>query len=306
MKGFILAVFVALIPCFAQADDPVFFSKRMRETHIQSYTDEEQATIAQDLAVVRGVCFSNQKTHAKPIYLATAGGPGARKTTILERALASNSDFANCVYLDPDQRGLKFMLNTYVSRSLANIRLAEFEHYTDAQKAAYEKWRGASNWIALTLLEEAFAQKKDIAYGTTSTGGHMAEFFPKVKQAGYEIVLLLCYAPDDVRQKAVEYRNEEQKFFQSTPQDVISKGKAFPERMPVYFAHADTLYLYWSDDYSSPERVGAVLKDGVLQILDSTAYKSFVKKYEKDRETLSKEGKSIPSWAQLLDIYNKR
>src|SRR3990167_10483221 len=135
-----------------------------------------------------------------------------------------------------------------------------------AVKNAYEKWRGGPNFIALTLLEDAFLHKRNIAHGTTSTGEHNPKFLAKVKDAGYDITLLLCSCEDAFRKKAIQYRNEEQKFYQSSPEDALNKGKFFPQRMSAYFTYADTLYLFWSDDLSVRERLAAVFSGGSLKV----------------------------------------
>jgi len=257
----------------AQAEH-FFFSPEMRQIHLKGYSEEEKEAIEKDLSVVRSVCFSpvTEKKEKKILYLATAGGPGSRKTTILERFIKDHNLNSSVVYLDPDQRALKFMPHTYYSRSLCAFELAKFENYSLAVKNAYEKWRGASNYITLTLMEEAFAQQKSIAHGTTSTGDHITKFYPKLKEAGYEIVLLLCFADDDFRQKAVQYRNDEQKFYQSTPEDAVSKGKSFYQKIQNYFTYADTLYLFWSDDLQTNERLVAIVTEGKTEIHDSEAF----------------------------------
>lgn len=132
------------------------------------------------------------------------------------------------------------------------------------------------------------------------------QFLPAVKSAGYELILLLCSAEDDFKQNAVRYRNEEQKFYQSEPEEVISKIQAFPKRMTAYFMHADTLYLFWSDDLFSRERLAAVLQAGNLQVHDSEALSCFIDKFERDRALLSKEDDRIPAWNELIDLYCKR
>src|SRR3972149_10066678 len=151
----------------------------MIEAHLKDYNDEEKGAIEQDLQIVKSICLPeiDQKLdHKKPVYLATAGGPGARKTTILERFVKEHPYFAEGAYIDPDQRTLKFMAHTYYSRSLSALSIAEYPNYALATKAAYEKWRGGSNYIALTLLEEAFAQGRSIVHGCTSTGEHIPNF----------------------------------------------------------------------------------------------------------------------------------
>lgn len=152
----------------------VFFSPEMISTHLDGYTPEEKKAIEKDLKVVRDVCFntsSDQPEARKPVYIATAGGPGSRKTTILERFIRKQPSASHIIYIDPDHRALKFMAHTYYSQSLCAAVVAEQKSYGLSVKSAYQKWRAASNYIAFTLLEEAFAQGVDIAHGTTSTGG---------------------------------------------------------------------------------------------------------------------------------------
>ncbi len=285
--------------------EPLFFSPQMIANHLNDYSAEEKELIAQDLAVVRSLCLPSQPQQplSKPQYIATAGAPGSRKTTILERFLSQRPQTEHIAYIDPDQRALKFMVHTYLSQSLSARVVAEQPLYGNAVKAAYEKWRGGSNFIALTLLEEAFASRRSVAYGTTSTGEHTPKFLANVKAAGYEVTLLLCSCEDPFRQKAVQYRNEEQKFYQSTPEDALANGKLFPQRMAAYFAYADVLQLFWSDDLAHPERLAAELRDGKLNVIDPEAFRLFANKYEADRALLAREGQQLPSWDGLLFAY---
>ncbi len=291
-------------------EECLFFTPAMISTHLESYNEEEKAEIEKDLEVVRSICFSAEEVekdlNRKPLFLATAGGPGARKSTILERFMQNHAEFANAVYVDPDQRALKFMAHTYYAQSLNALHAAVTGNYLSVQRAAYEKWRPASNYIALTLLEEAFAKRDDVVYGTTSTGGHVPAFLKRVHDAGYDITLLLCSCEDSVRKAAVEYRNEQQRFYQSTPEDALVKGVFFPQRMSAYFENGDTLYIYWSDDLFSPERLGCVLQNGQIVVVDSEALECFVKKYESDRTVLQLEGKTLPTWDELLKTYQAR
>jgi hypothetical protein len=308
---FCLALAAAsLLSSFAKAEENyLFFSPQTIESYLQGYNEEEKVAIGKDLEVVRSVCLCNTSETKKveaPLYLATAGGPGARKSTILERFLRDHSLIANTTYIDPDQRALKFMSHTYYSQSLSSLVIGDYENYAMAVKSAYEKWRGASNFIAFTLLEESFLHKKNIAHGTTSTAEHTSKFLAKVKDAGYDVVLLLCSCEDAFRKRAIQYRNEEQKFYQSTPEDALIKGKLFPQRMPAYFTYADTLYLYWSDDLATQERLAAILQDGDLKVLDTQALNLFIQKFENDRELLKADGKHIPCWDELVTLYHNR
>lgn len=278
----------------------VFFTPEMVSSHLKGYSEQEVLLIEKDLKVVRSVCVDDTHNSDHRYYLATAGSPGSRKTTILEKFVAAHPEYQEGVYLDPDPRTLKFMVHTYYAQSLSPLAIASNESYDFVIKSAYEKWRGASNYIVLTLLEEAFAQGRSIVYGTTSTGGHIPSFFAKLKENDYEIILLLCSCPDDMRYKAVDYRNHEVRFFQSTPEDAVSKGKLFPQRMQAYFAAADQMYFYWSDSLDSKERLAGVWHHGKLEIHDKEAMQNFIDKYEEDRNTLAAEGKVIPSFSTFL------
>ncbi len=309
MHRILILTICCLFTILSAKESYVFLSSQQIAVHLSDYNEDELEAIEQDLNVVRSVCFPKQTTASdsseRPLYIATAGGPGARKSTILERHLERYALHDSIAYLDPDQRGLKFMVHTYYAQSLSAKATANYSDYLLARKAAYEKWRGASNYIALSLLEEAFAQQRNIAYGTTSTGDHTGIFLQKAKEAGYHIVLLLCSCEDAVRVQAVRYRNEEQKFYQSTPEDALKKGKLFPQRFQDYLSYADTLYLYWSDDLFQPERLAAILDQGKVEVLDAQALSCFIEKYEADRALLAAEGITLPSWNTLMRNYQE-
>lgn len=312
-----LSIISAVVLCFAahslagvnqsipRSDEYVLFSSDLINSYLSSYNDQERLEIAKDLAIVRDICAVQPSSGDQELfYLATAGGPGSRKSTILERFLNNHPEFSTGTYLDPDQRALRFMVHTYYNISLNALASAEDQDYANIRKRAYEKWRAASNYITNSLLEEAAKTKKPITHGTTATGEFIEPLFKKLKNRGYEITLLLCSCPDELRSQAVTYRNTMQKFFQSTPEDALQKGKAFPAKMLIYFSHADTLYLFWSDNLFQPERLAAVLKDGKLEVVDQNAFGLFVKKYENDRKVLSSEGKDTPQWDELISIYS--
>ncbi|MBX7067359.1 MAG: zeta toxin family protein [Parachlamydiales bacterium] len=295
MRTFVLACMACV---GLQAE--LFFTPQMISKHLETYTDSEIGLIEKDLAVVRSVCLDDTHNPQTRFYLATAGAPGARKTTILERFIAAHPEYQDGVYLDFDPRTLKFMVHTYYAQSLNSFAIAETKDYSQVIKKAYDKWRAASNYIVLTLFEEAAGLGRSIIFGTTSTGAHMPSFYAKLKENGYKIVLLLCSCPDSVRKEAVEYRNEVVRFYQSSPEDAVSKGKFFPQRFGAYFDYADLMYFYWSDDLFSPERLAAVWENGKLEIVDAEAMQRFADKYEADRAALALEGQMIPSFDSYL------
>lgn len=292
-------IVLACLACLGvQAE--LFFTPEMIAVHLKGYTDSEIGLLEKDLNVVRSICLEGTRNADTRFYLATAGGPGARKTTILEKFLSTHPEYQDGVYLDPDPRTLKYMVHTYYARSLNPLVISQADSYDQVIRNAYDKWRAGSNYIVLSLFEEAIAAGRSVIYGTTSTGAHLPVFFTKLKEKGYQIVLLLCSCSDDVRKKAIEYRNEVVRFYQSSPEDALVKGKFFPERMGAYFDHADLMYFYWSNDLFSPETLAATWKDGKLEVHDSEAMQRFVDKYEADRAALKEEGKMIPSFESLL------
>jgi len=272
----------------------LFFTPQMIAKHLETYTDKEVQLLEKDLTVVRSICLDDTHNTDARFYLATAGGPGARKTTILEKFVAAHPEYQDGVYLDPDPRTLRFMVHTYYAQSLSPLVISRTQNYDQTIKNAYDKWRAGSNYIVLSLLEEAVAEGRSIIYGTTSTGAHIPNFFAKLKENDYQIVLLLCSCPDALRQEAVKYRNDVVRFYQSSPEDAVAKGKFFPQRMEAYFTYADLMYFYWSDDLFSPERLAAVWCNGKLEVHDAQAMQCFTEKYEADRQVLAAEGQIIP------------
>lgn len=291
-----------------QAEEYFAFPAEKISTHLDSYDEKAREEIAKDLGVVSSVCRVKEaasKDH--PFYLATAGGPGSRKSTILERVIQQNPVYQAGVKLDPDWV-LKFMAHTYQAQSLNALKTGSNPNYLEILKAAYETWRGASNYITLTLIEEVLQKKADLIHGTTSTGPHVEELFQKLKKEGYHITLLLCYCEDDLRKEAIEYRAREQRTYQSTPEDALAKGKLFVEKLPLYFKYADTLYLYWSDDLLADETRAAIFDKGQMTVEEGCfcALDNFMEKFERDRSALQAEGKTIPSWDELTQSYRSR
>jgi hypothetical protein len=278
----------------------LFFTPQMIASHLKGYSAEELSLLQKDLKVVRSVCLEGTQNTLKRFYLATAGAPGARKTTIMERFLSAHPEYQQGVYLDPDPRTIKFMVHTYHAISLSPLAISYVNQYDQVIKNAYEKWRGGSNYIVLTLLEEAFAAGRSVVHGTTSTGSHIADFFAKLKENDYEIILLLCSCPDEVRYEAVDYRNCVVCFYQSSPEDAVAKGLLFPQKLAVYFTYADQLYFYWSDNLFSPEKLAGVWHDGHLEIHDSQAMQHFIDKYELDRMKLKEKEIILSSFDEVI------
>jgi hypothetical protein len=291
LRNVIYFIFIIsmLSPIFAKTEKPLVPGPVV-EGFLKSgdYTSEELNRIERDLAQIRDLSFFNLIPPAQEqrLYVATAGGPCASKTTILEAYLANNPAF---VYVDPDQRGLVFMNYTY-RQSLNNLAVSRNPSYPALLTASYNKWRGASNYIANKILNEAYAKGYSIAHGTTATSKFMGDFYQSLKTKGYKIVLLLCASSDQNRQEACEHRQKTQCFVQNDPKDTVEKGKMFFQNFPTYFKSADEIQLYWVNKFSDGwEQVGSFTQKVGLKVLHKNieklkeAYETFRQKNLADK-----------------------
>ena len=274
--------------------------------------DKVLALIEKDRVIIRDMCLDGRKpvTDGKPIYAATAGAPLAGKSTIFEQKLAQDPEFLdNAVKVDPDRWGLLFMPNLYHGYLMAAGAVAgkNTEDYKFAQQRAYNIARPASNFITLEIMNEAFDKRLDVLHGTTMTNPRFPKLLGDIKGEGYDIDLTVVSADDDTRAQAQGYRSDVQGFYQSTPEDVKSKGLDFPQRLKDYFAHADCLDLYWRDDYKGDAKKTASYVDGVKQVFDNVAHTQFVNKYIEDRALLKREqGVDLPYFSDAEEAYIKR
>jgi len=268
------------------------------QKHLDGYSPEEVTLIQADLKHIRALSFLTAKKVAgsKKQYVGTAGSPGAGKSTTLEIYMQDTLKGApGCVYVDPDQRALKFMSHTY-GQEFTSFAWSTKLTPQDLGQRAYTKWRGGSNYIANTLLNEAFEGGYDIAHGTTATAKQVDELYQKLRSAGYEITLLLCGAADESRVNSLEHRAKVQSFCQVDPGDIVKKGEMFPERFPVYFRYADTILVYWFDGVHTGSTLAATLHKGQEPVIhNAEAFKHFTAQYDKGRQ-----GKNLPSLEELM------
>lgn len=269
------------------------FERKFIESFLNGYSEEELKKIKKDLGIIETITFDTAQPATEiPVYLATAGGPGSAKTTTLEAFIAEQK-LEDYVYADPDQVALKNMNFTY-RKSLKNIDFALATSNHAALKQAYDKWRGASNYICHEMLQIAFGNndgsgpKYSVAHGTTSTSPHIESLYRKVKMLNYRIILLLCYSQDETRKLSVSRREKEQGFVQADPNEVISKGADFSKRFDVYFKYAEEIYFYWNDELTHGKLPAACAKmidisgDPILTILNEDNWIKFCKQYLED------------------------
>lgn len=268
-----------------------------------------------DRQIVQVLCADSRKPylapHDEPRHTATAGAPLAGKSTILDQTIAQSPErYAHSVLIDPDRYGMNLMAGTYHGYLMSAGMIANAPDYSYAQQRAYNIARPASNFITLELLNNAVEQQFDIVHGTTMTGGAIRSLMGSLKQKGYGIHLMLCGAEDSMRAEAQEYRARVQGYYQSTPEEVRSKGIAFPQKMADYFELADSLDIYWREDITANAIKAATYENGRRTILDQAAFISFTNKYEADRFILARpeNGQPIllPAFSSIEQSYGQR
>jgi len=244
---------------------------------------------------------------SKPIYIATAGGPGACKSTIINSILQNKfkgffPEFSNMVEVDPDQV-LSYMIHSYVYRKTHR----NYEKNPDDQKFfadLYNLYRGSSNFIANTVLNEAFKRGFNIAHGRTSTPLTIIELYKRLKSKDYILGLYLCGADDKIRYEAIMHRATKQASVQADLNDVVKKGEMFSKRFPIYFHYADFIGLFWTEHFQAGSVLAATYtkSEDKLVPCDEKAFDSFAHYYvplirdipesldEKERFVYTKEG----------------
>lgn len=302
---FLLSVIYLISPTL-QADSYFIYGQKSIEKLLEGYSKEEVELIKKDYKTIKDISLRNKEipSQRQPIYLGTAGPPGASKSTILETYLTVDDAYSNVVYIDPDLQALRFMVNTYLSLSFSHYAISQSDSYAQVQKNSYLYWRAGSNYIARSIFEVAYNKKYDIAHGTTSTHPRIVDMYQKLKKNNYKIILILCYCEDENRYKAIGYQKTIQRFYQVTVTDAIEKGKMFPQRFPVYLEYADELILHWVDDFKKDSIIAAKISGNKMTIYNQEAYNKFVDKYQRDAVASANQ---LQSWDELtnhLDILS--
>ena len=268
---------------------------------LKDYGPDDREAIAKDLAKIEGIFLSNEKPVApgmQPIYIATVGGPGASKSTILNNIVkdlkGKNKEF-KYVFSDPDQGALIFM-DTYAQSVNGSKDKAVLQE-------AYLKWRAASNYISNSLLNRAFDGRFNIVHGATSQGTPLS-FYKDLKEKGYKIYLIFCASTDDNRVKAIENRETVQYLVQSTPEDARNKADTIYRRFQDYFDVADQVDIYWTDVFAQGSTLAATFENKKLTIQDQDAFARFERDYNERRAKLNgvedESVKRVPILAEVL------
>ena len=223
---------------------------------LNRYNDEEVQRIFSDFQVISKMTFEGALQ--QKIYVVTAGGPGAGKSTFFESQTAGQK-FA---YIDPDRTCLLKMQSTY---------LFDIKEGKTAQKA-YEYWRDASNVIANVLVAQALKGGYSVAHGSTLTSpaaGKILAAIHTTYQYSVEILHMTC--PEDIRMESIKKR-EESGVVQATPEDIVNKGKMFYQRLPQYLAHANKITFCFRRDMAHVIEAARYETGKGIEILNPEAY----------------------------------
>jgi len=247
-----------------------------------SYTEAELKKIYDDYQSIYNKTFETAEKGR--VYITTAGGPGAGKSTVLEKELEFERDQSvnhlvmhskKFAYIDPDRAALFFMKNTYCKDLQADA---------DPTRA-YNKWRGASNFIANTLLAMALKEGYNIAHGTTMTAPALVveKLLTKIAEVyHYAIEMHHVTAPDQVRVDSVKSRNMNG-IVQETGDDLVQKGKALFERYPLYLKHIPVIHFWWRNTLGDAVKV-ATKKENIIEIYDMSGYCEIMRLHTEKKE----------------------
>ncbi len=219
-----------------------FFDGRAFDNKV-AYTSEEKGLILQDMQDVWNRTMKD--TVQEKIAVISAGAPGAGKTTQLEAILSEELMAGrNVAYIDPDAVCLKQMTRTFQREILEELEgKCEERDESTRRKAAYDKWRPASNAINHWILANLIKSGRAFYFGTTSSSPHTARLYDLLKEQGYKIRVVHLTASDEVRWESVKKRDKT--FVQTTEQDIKEKGVMIHERISdTFFKYADQITFY--------------------------------------------------------------
>jgi predicted ABC-type ATPase len=234
------------------------------------YTADEIDALKFDIMEIWKRIQSRKLAQSKEIIL-TAGAPGVGKT-LLERGMwEASSEFA---YICPDDVCLKEMEKTYRA-------MVEKDPSPEGMKAAYNKWRAASNYAHHIVTANLIRLNQSFFFGTTASGDKTYLFLDFLKKNGYSIRILYVSAPDQVRFDSIEKRDKV--FIQTTDQDVLNKQLMVHERVQDTFVkYADRIDFYFRTAVDEAPKLAAtwIKNDDKPHIVNPAVYSEMTKLHD--------------------------
>ncbi|WP_068467920.1 zeta toxin family protein [Candidatus Protochlamydia phocaeensis] len=273
----------------------------------KEYTVGESAKLKEDIREIYERIIAQNPVKEK-IAIITAGAPGAGKTTLLnqERFIHSIASLGeNYAYICPDDVCLKQQWRTY------QAEIHDSDKSFEAKKAAYDKWRPASKAASQLILAHLIRQGYAFYLGTTSTSPSTSSFFQFLKERGYKIKLLHVSAPEEVRRKSIQKRDEQ--FVQTTEADIVNKGKDLPQRIyDAYLKFADQIEFYVRSDAHKEVILAAKWtrkaaadpeKKGELLIIDQAQYGKIKRIHNEIIDHLKPPNPEL-TWEETIEKYS--
>ena len=265
------------------------------EKNEAGYSDREKKLLL-NLAQEEKNYISSLPSYKRPVWISTAGGPGAGKSTALSQNIAKLFDIA--VEKEAWSEGslqtatraifpiLPFSLISPDKRSLPSI--AACENVGDAiDESFYKKWWNAIYFLSGVAINASLTYGKNAIYDTTFTSEKAINSVTQAKENGYYTATLMLGASDEVRHKSVQKRNKA--YVQVFPHNVTKQNDAFAESIPKVLSLSDEVMLAWRDGVSnSSYNVACVQENQRLTVLDENGFEAFCNTYPIAKEMTQK------------------
>ncbi len=251
------------------------------------YTEEEKNQLARDISSLYQEIMGVDPEREGHCVL-TAGGPGAGKTRQMRADLQEKG--RKYAYIDPDDVCLKKI--TGFQTDIAN------DPSPQGRKAAYDKWRPASNAMNHLILAHFIQDRVSFYFGTTATSPAVGKLFDLLKKQDYTTRIIHMTTPDEIRWASIQERDKT--FIQTTEEDVRDKGKMFPERLGDYLGHAGKIDFYYRPEVGEGGRLAAEWESGKLMIRDESAYEQVKNRHD---ALVQASGRADLAWDKQIEKY---
>jgi predicted ABC-type ATPase len=237
------------------------------------YTAAEIEDLKFDIMQIWNRIQSRKLAETKEVIL-TAGAPGVGKTLLVREMWENDPEAA---YICPDDVCLKEMEKTYRA-------MVAKDPSPEGMKAAYNKWRAASNYAHHIITANLIRLNQSFYFGTTASGDKTYLFLDFLKKNGYSITILYVSAPDQVRFDSIAKRDKV--FIQTTDQDVLNKQLMVHERVQDTFVkYANRIDFYFRTAVNeAPKLASTWIKNdskGQLQVVNPAVYAEMTKLHDK-------------------------
>lgn len=241
------------------------------------------------------------KTDAS-IYFASAGGPGAGKSTALLKEVVKT--FQDAYYKEHEQE-LAFGITPEdwtepsLSKALGQIfskipaafispdrhgilSLAKhFRKEPTSDEAFYSEHRWLSNFISNFLTNVAFNKEVNIVHDTTMSSERAVKNLDGMGKNVTKIILMQG-APFETREEAADKRNKI--FYQSYKANVSEQDQAFNKLIGTIVEKSDIVLVGWRDAADAEAQIVAKISHGEVLILDKKGFDAYCDNYSEMSE----------------------